>query len=121
MQFNDTIIGQNTSVSGNMKTVANIVVNGQTDGTIFSDGNIIVNQSGIVKGGLECLDFSLYGTLEGKCRAKKVYVSATGKLLGDVISSILKIDEGADFIGCSKKIDQEKNSKLLNTEPVYEI
>ena len=121
MEFNDTIIGQNTSITGNLKTVANLIVNGQTDGSIYSENNISVNQSGVAKGSLECVDLTIHGTLEGKCRAKKVYISSTGKLLGDVVSATLKIDEGADFIGCSKKIDQDNNSKLLNTEPVYEI
>ncbi len=121
MEFNDTIVGQNTAVTGNLKTVANIIINGQTEGSIYSDGHVLVNQVGVVKGNLECVESVLNGTLEGKIRAKKIHVTSSGKLLGDIVSGTLKIDEGADFIGCSKKIDQEQNSKILNTEPIYEI
>ncbi|MBU0647813.1 polymer-forming cytoskeletal protein, partial [Patescibacteria group bacterium] len=116
-----TIIGQNATVSGNLKSTANILVYGQTDGNVFSDKNIIINPHGVAKGKIECAEFELAGTLEGKIRAKKVNITSNGKLLGDVIANTIKIDEGADFIGCSKKIDQSKNSKLKNTDPVYEI
>ena len=121
MEFNDTIIGQNALVSGNLKTTADILIYGQTDGNVFSDKAIVVNSKGVAKGKIECSEFSLHGTLEGKVRAKKVHIAPEGKLLGDLIANIIRIDEGADFIGCSKKIDQSKNSRLNTTDPVYEI
>lgn len=121
MNFNDTIIGQNTTVSGNLKCIADILVNGLADGTVHSDQNIRIMEKGVVKGNVECIEFKLEGTLEGQVKAKKIHLSSTSRLLGDLVTNSLKIDEGSSFIGHSKKIDQEKDSKLQNTDPVYEI
>ncbi|MFA4931115.1 MAG: polymer-forming cytoskeletal protein [Patescibacteria group bacterium] len=121
MNFNDTIIGQNTNVSGNLKCTADIFVGGHVDGLVYSDQNIIIMEKGVVKGQAESMEFTLNGTLEGKVKAKKIYLTPSARLLGDLITNTLKIDAGASFIGHSKKIDQEKDSKLNNTDLIYEI
>lgn len=121
MNWNDILIGQNTNVSGNLKTIANVSVSGLVDGTLFSDKNILVRESGLLKGEVECIELTLEGTIEGSAKCKKVYLKNTAKMLGNTTASALKVDEGATFIGCSKKIDQEKDSKLKNTDPIYEI
>ena len=121
MEFNDTIIGSNTNISGDLKCLSNLIISGQTDGSIFAEKNITTREKGVIKGNAECVEFNLYGTLEGKVKAKKVYLASSGKLLGDLTAQLLQVEEGAHFIGCSKKISEDKESKLKNTDPVYEI
>lgn len=121
MNWNDLIIGQNTNINGNLKTIANVSLSGQINGTLFSDKDVLVKEPGLIKGEVECIEFALEGTVEGNVKAKKIYLKPAGKMLGNITASLLKVDEGAAFIGCSKKIDQDKDSKLKNTDPIYEI
>lgn len=121
MHFNDVVIGRNTLVKGNLKAVTEILIKGQVEGSIYSDTNVILDSMGTIKGLIECADGRLEGALEGTIKAKKIYLTSTAKVMGDLNTNTLKIDEGAVFVGSSKKINLDKDSKLKNTDPIYEL
>jgi cytoskeletal protein CcmA (bactofilin family) len=121
MQWNDIIIGQNTMITGDLKSITDIYISGQVSGTIYGDKNIEIDEHGVIKGDLECVECNLKGTLEGNVKAKKIYLLPSAKLMGNITSTLLKIDEGAVFVGSSKKSDPKKDSKLISVDPVYEI
>jgi len=121
MQWNDFIIGQNVVVTGDLKSLSSIYINGQIDGTTQSDSNVFIHQTGVVKGKVECVELVVEGTIEGECQAKKIHLTSTGKFLGNLATNLLRIDEEASFIGCSKRIDYRSDSKLKTVDPVYEV
>lgn len=121
MRWNDFIIGQNVLVSGDLKSISNIYINGQIEGSAQSDSNIVIHNSGVVKGRLGGVELEVSGTIEGEAQAKKIHITPTGKFLGNLATSVLRIDEDASFIGCSKRINHHTDSRLKNTDPVYEV
>jgi|GEM_PF-2755754 len=121
MRWNDFIIGQNVTLTGDLKSISNIYIHGQIEGNAQSDANISIHDSGVVKGKLECVELEVSGTIEGEAQAKKIHITPTGKFLGNLATSVLRIDEDASFIGCSKRIDRRTDSRLTNTDPVYEV
>lgn len=121
MDWQDILIGQNATISGEIKTQASIYLSGRIEGSVYTDKNVDIDDKGVVKGVIECIDYNLSGTHEGEVTAKKIHLTKTAKLLGDLTSSCLVIDEGAAFIGTSKKQREKLDSKIDQYEPIYEI
>ncbi len=76
---------------------------GRFTGTVVSDGHLIVGERGDVDGEIKVCRISVSGTVRGALRAsERVEIAAAGKVLADVYTPSLTIDEGAFFEGrCS--------------------
>ncbi len=121
MNWNDIFVGQNASVKGEVREESNLFISGQIDGTVYTEKDITVYENGIVKGDITSTNFDLSGTMEGEVKAKKIHLLKSAKLLGDLTTSTLVVDEGATFIGTSKKRREKLDSKIDKFEPTYEI
>ncbi len=78
-------------------------IDGRFTGTIVSDGDLIIGDRGDVDGELRVCRVYVSGTVRGTLRAsERVEVTAAGKVLADVYTPSLTIDDGAFFEGrCS--------------------
>ncbi len=78
-------------------------IDGKFTGTIVSDGDLIVGDRGDVDGEIRVCRVFVSGTVRGALRAsERVEVTAAGKVLADVHTPSLTIDDGAFFEGrCS--------------------
>ncbi|HPH78713.1 MAG TPA: polymer-forming cytoskeletal protein [bacterium] len=121
MEWNDYFLGHNSTITGEFNINKSLHLSGQIEGEINCDEDIVVYENGLIKGTVECLNFIHHGSLEGSVRAKKIHVNKTGKIIGDISASLLQIDEGATFIGTSKKNQPSSQSKIKNFDPTYEI
>jgi cytoskeletal protein CcmA (bactofilin family) len=121
MDYNDILIGQNATLTGDLKTEVRVHLSGQVIGSIYSDKDILINESGVAKGSVECIDYQLSGTHEGEVTAKKIHLTKSAKLMGDITSNTLIIEEGAVFIGTSKKQREKLDSRIDKYDPIYEI
>ncbi len=76
---------------------------GRFTGTVVSDGHLIVGERGDVDGEIKVCRVHVSGTVRGSLRAsERVEIAAAGKVLADVYTPSLTIDEGAFFEGrCS--------------------
>lgn len=78
-------------------------IDGRFTGTVVSDGDLIIGEHGDVDGEIKVSRVYVSGTVRGALRAsERVEVFAMGKVLADVYTPSLKIEEGAFFEGrCS--------------------
>ncbi len=78
-------------------------IDGRFTGTIVSDGDLIIGDRGDVDGEIRVCRVYVSGTVRGALRAsERVEVTAAGKVLADVYTPSLTIDDGAFFEGrCS--------------------
>lgn len=72
-------------------------------GTVVSDGELIVGERGDVDGEIRVCRVYVSGTVRGALRAsERVVITAAGKVLADVYTPSLTIEDGAFFEGrCS--------------------
>jgi cytoskeletal protein CcmA (bactofilin family) len=107
----DTIIGPSSTLKGTITCTGTIRVDGNHIGDIFSQEDIIIGESGSVKGNLSASSISVSGLLEGNvCARGLLEILPTGKLLGDVEVKNISIGDGAVFNGrCSTIILKEEN------------
>ncbi|MFA7254230.1 MAG: polymer-forming cytoskeletal protein [Patescibacteria group bacterium] len=98
----DTIIGVNVTLKGNLYNKGSIQVNGNIEGEVKSDENILVGTNASIKGPVIAKVIEVSGEIRGLVEAsEKLEITPTGKIYGDINAKILIIKEGATFVGKS--------------------
>ena len=94
-----SIIGADVTVRGTLVSSADVTIDGKVDGDIRASGNVTVSESGRIFGNLYAEQATIRGRVEGSVRARKVQLSATCHVVGDIFHARLAIEEGAFFEG----------------------
>ena len=78
-------------------------IDGKLTGSVVSDGDLIVGDRGEIDGEIEVRRVFVSGIVRGDLRGtEKVEITATGKVLANIFTPRLTIEEGALFEGhCS--------------------
>jgi cytoskeletal protein CcmA (bactofilin family) len=98
-----SILGENCKFTGDIEAKGTLRIDGVLDGKIEASDTVIVGKGGMVKGEIHASHAIVSGTVEGNIFAKrKVELEAGSKLLGDVESVSLVIEDGVFFEGSSK-------------------
>jgi cytoskeletal protein CcmA (bactofilin family) len=109
-----SILGNGCKFTGDVDAKGSIRVDGEFDGKIISSDSVIVGKSGLVKGEIHAAHTAVSGTVEGNIFAKrKVELEAGSRLIGDVESMSLVIEDGVHFEGRSK---MRKDGGVRETE-----
>lgn len=97
------MIGAGTVITGDIKSKGDIRVDGSLNGSIDTEGKVVVGQGGIVEGDVICKDADIAGVLKAKISVSQLLsLKSSAKLNGDIITNKLSIEPGASFTGsCS--------------------
>jgi|SRR5699024_3117415 len=99
----DTLFGENTKVIGKVEGMGNIRIDGNIEGDIDYDGNIVIGETGKVQGDIKVGDISIAGKIKGNIYSTgKLTLLPNSSLTGDVDVSKLIIHEDAQFDGSCK-------------------
>lgn len=92
------IIGQNTKITGEIISEGDFRIDGTLEGTIVTNGRVIIGGSGLIKGKVECTDADIEGKFSGELLVSNVLtVKATANINGDVVIGKLSVEPGAEF------------------------
>jgi len=98
----ETILGKGTRITGDISTNGSLRIEGQVEGKIKADGDLFVGESGSVKNQIDARNVIIAGKVESNVIAQeKLEILPSGNLRGDIKTNVLKIEEGAKFIGSS--------------------
>ena len=96
----DTIIGEDIVFKGTLRFNNSLRLKGQMKGTIESNGDLIVDETGQVDADITVNSLSVNGILRGNVEAReKIEVGKTGTVIGDIKTPSLDIQSGAKFSG----------------------
>ena len=100
-------------IQGELRFQTTFRVDGKFSGTVVSEGELIVGQGGEVDGDLRVGQIVVSGTVRGTVRAsRRVHLSSTGKLLADIDTPSLVIEDGGFFEGrCSMTREAREAAK----------
>lgn len=98
-----SILGSGCKFTGDVDAKGTIRIDGEFQGKIVATEGVIVGKTGIVRGEIHSTSVAITGTVEGNIIAKKkVELESGAKLIGDVESMSLVIEDGVFFEGKSK-------------------
>ncbi|GAI49779.1 unnamed protein product, partial [marine sediment metagenome] len=107
------LIGQGTSITGDIKSDGDIRIDGSIKGNIISKGKVVVGATGNIKGKINCKNTDISGKIEGKIIVSELLsLKSTANIIGDIITNKLAIEPGTKFSGTCNM----NESSLINAE-----
>ena len=104
----NTIIGKGSAISGNMKVNGFIRVDGDIDGSLETDGNVIVGENARIRGDLTAKSVIFGGIIKGNIKANEsIKILSDAAVIGDVISHKVQVDGSAIIHGHCISIKDE--------------
>lgn len=102
-----TIIGSETSFSGNITSQGTIRIDGRHTGEISTAGDLVVGENGNVEALVKARNALIAGVVKGNIEVSdKLELLSTAKVYGDIKVSTLTIGEGAVFRGACNMINE---------------
>lgn len=95
-----SLIGKGCEVSGDFSAQGSARIDGKVDGNVTVVGSLIVGAGGIINGNISAESVLIGGEVYGSVTApEKAELTATAKVLGDIATKVIVIDEHAVFQG----------------------
>lgn len=96
----NSIIGVDTVFTGTLRTKETTRIDGKIEGDVFSEGTLVIGQTGQIAGNVKSVNIIVAGEIKGDISVtEKVEVVSTGRIFGDISTKGLVIDEHAVFQG----------------------
>lgn len=91
---------EGTKIVGDLMTDSNLRIDGEVVGNVFSRSRVEIGETGIVFGNINCLEADIEGKVEGSIDIEELLIlRSTSKIIGDIVTAKLTIEEGAIFLG----------------------
>lgn len=109
-----TFVGADSEFDGELKVVGILGIDGVVTGRVQAD-QVILGESGTIKGDVLAGKIMVGGQVEGNIRAPElVEIRSKGKVRGNIFTNNLSVTEGGEFNG---KIEMRtEGSKVLDFE-----
>ena len=112
-------IESSTSIKGDIISEGDFRIDGTLEGSIKTNGKIVIGKEGLVNGGLSCNNADVEGKIKGNLFVSETLnLRSTCHIEGEVVIGKLIVESGANFnASCSmnkegKKADIQLVSKL---------
>ena len=119
-------LSDGSKMEGNLTTNSDIRIDGQLNGSLHTEGRLVLGETGIIEGEVICGSAIISGELKATIKTEGLLtLQASSKLSGEIIAGKLSVEPGAVFSGkCSmgpiikdinKAAEKDKNSKSEKT------
>ncbi|MBI2968718.1 MAG: polymer-forming cytoskeletal protein [Bacteroidetes bacterium] len=97
------LIGQGTTIQGDITSNGDVRIDGTLKGTLTSKGKVVVGTTGVVEGQVNCQNADVSGSVQAKVMISELLtLKPSARLNGDIITNKLAIEPGAVFSGSCK-------------------
>jgi len=117
-----SVISKALKITGELESTEDIQIDGQIEGDVRGVG-VKIGQNAKVKGTVYGEEVELAGTVEGRIEAKKVFISGTARMTGDIAHQDIRVESGAYINGnlkpeLGKADNKPKPAAVSNVTPV---
>lgn len=110
----NTILGPGSAISGDIKVNGFVRIDGDIDGNLETDGNVIIGEKARIRGNVTSKSIIIGGIIVGNVHSQEsVKLLPESVVIGDIISHKVQIADSAVFHGhcISIKDDEKYNSE----------
>jgi len=105
-----SLVGESLQLEGDLRSSGSLDVAGLINGNVFVS-DMIVTETGSVRGSLEATSIEINGHVEGKINAEIVIIGKNAVIKGDIFfRRTLKTEDGADIDGYIKRVNNGKSN-----------
>ena len=113
----NTIIGKGSSITGNLRINGFVRLDGDINGSLETDGNVIIGDTARIKGDVKSKSVIVGGIVVGNVIAQdNVKLLSGAAVLGDIISRKVQIEDKVVFHGHCISIKDEEQFKKESEE-----
>ncbi len=110
----NTVIGKDTYFKGSIKAKGLIRIDGEMEGEIDTQGDVIIGEGGRVNLDLKARHVAIAGRFEGNLEAVgKLEIRSSGIVVGSVKTNALVVDDGAILSGNLEMKEKDQQVKPL--------
>jgi len=114
-----TVIGRAMVIRGHIVSRESLLVDGQVEGTLeLPNSRLIIGANGRIGADVKAREIEVLGTVSGDLEAtKKITIRKGGRLVGDLRTPGIVIEEGAYFKGKIEIVDAEEPPRIATAAP----
>lgn len=114
LRFDDisinTLIGNGSFVQGDLKVNGFIRIDGDIDGNLETDGNVIISEKARIRGNITAKSIIVGGIIIGDISAKEgVKLLSSSAVIGNIISRRVQMEDKVIFHGHCISIENEED------------
>src|SRR3954453_12962339 len=94
-----TIISEGYVLTGELRGLSVIRIEGKIIGDVNVDGGVILGEKGIIEGDINSKSAIIYGSVNGNIKTTHLEIKKTGTVSGDITTDTLEIEIGAQYNG----------------------
>jgi cytoskeletal protein CcmA (bactofilin family) len=125
----ENVIGRSASIHGELSAEGAFRIDGTIEGTVASRSEVVVGETGVVKGDVIGTDVVVAGQILGNVRCTgHLEILAKGKVEGDIVAQSVRIETGGVFRGTSfmglsgaSGADGSSKEKILDSDSVADV
>ena len=96
----NNIIGEGSVLKGNLSSSGNVRLEGKVIGDLSSSSKVACGETSVVDGNVDAENAEIAGKVTGKVTVDELLIlKSTASIHGDISTSILIIESGANFNG----------------------
>lgn len=92
------VVAKNTTIVGDIKSDGDFRIDGTLEGTLITDGRVIIGADGFIKGKVEAANADIEGRFSGELLVSNTLtIKTTADISGNVVIGKLSVEPGASF------------------------
>lgn len=114
-----SIISSGTSIKGDIETQGSLRLDGNVFGNCITKLRLVLGHTSIIEGNVVAKDAEISGSIKGIVKIEEMLtLKSSSKILGDIFTTKLIVEEGAQFDGkCTMGNSQKKtDSKIVTSK-----
>jgi cytoskeletal protein CcmA (bactofilin family) len=118
----ETVVGPSVKIQGDLNSEGNIRIEGQVTGKVNTSQSLYVNPGAHITADVLAGNAVIGGEIKGNLKINgQLILQATAKVNGDIICSVLRVEDGAQFSGkCAMNGKGEMEMKKEDSEDLAE-
>lgn len=95
----ETVLGANSTLKGDLRSQANVRLDGTFEGKLEIEGNVLVGETGKINANINARNVVIAGAVRGNVSGNKVQLLRTSRVWGDIHAAAITTEEGAFIDG----------------------
>ena len=109
-------ISQGAAIRGDLSSSTDIRIDGQVDGTLFSEGKVVVGETARLSGKLFATNIDFWGKMDGDIFVKDTLsLKSSAVVNGNIHVRKIQVEMGAQINGSFKMISEQEYEQLVAT------
>jgi cytoskeletal protein CcmA (bactofilin family) len=121
----ENVLGRSAFIRGELSAEGAFRIDGTIEGTVASRAQVVIGESGVVRGDVVGSDVVVAGQIIGNVRCSgHLEILAKGKVEGDIAAQSVRIETGGVFRGTSFMGGAgatNKDGRAAESEPMHEL